>query len=446
MSNSNLSKLAKSIVRDLQKTANAGVKSTRRDLEKQIGQILLINKTRFSKNLIELIPSLGGPAGKPVREKIWKEYTTRLKGLERHIPAERLRELKGTSVIGIRPNDHKFYIRTYGSAVRAKGQLLKAIIKRVFKQEKKKLTKKEEGNLELIGGKTNKMGQHLGHAEHINGRTVGLAASTVRASAIKEKIQRLSTGKDKAKLMKGISQYETHLGIKIDHTQVVDAKGLKKEYVPIISIQDAASNIDLAGYEAAAIRNLENYFKDIANAKASPSIKEALEQVMLHELSQGGKGLKKKVTGKRKKKVSSKSRGSAKAKVKNTKKVNVIADSTMPKGMKSKQVEKGPASEVLALIGVLNSKLPGQVAENMEPPALQYRTGRFASSVRVTEVASTPRGYPSIGYTYQRNPYETFEPGNLQGSVERDPRRLIDRSIREIAAQFAIGRFYTRRT
>ena len=28
---------------------------------------------------------------------------------------------------------------------------------------------------------------------------------------------------------------------------------------------------------------------------------------------------------------------------------------------------------------------------------------------------------------------------------ERDPRKLIERSIREIAAQFAIGRFYTRR-
>jgi len=44
-----------------------------------------------------------------------------------------------------------------------------------------------------------------------------------------------------------------------------------------------------------------------------------------------------------------------------------------------------------------------------------------------------------------RYPYETFEPGNAQGSVERDPRKLIDKSIREIAVQFAIGRFYTRR-
>jgi hypothetical protein len=30
-------------------------------------------------------------------------------------------------------------------------------------------------------------------------------------------------------------------------------------------------------------------------------------------------------------------------------------------------------------------------------------------------------------------------------SPERDPRAIIDKSIREIAAQFAMGRFYTRR-
>ena len=81
----------------------------------------------------------------------------------------------------------------------------------------------------------------------------------------------------------------------------------------------------------------------------------------------------------------------------------------------------------------------------MQPPALEYQTGRFASSVRVTDVSKTTKGFPSIGYTYQLYPYQTFEPGFAQGSVDRDPRRLIDRSIREIAAGMAIGRFYTRR-
>ena len=99
----------------------------------------------------------------------------------------------------------------------------------------------------------------------------------------------------------------------------------------------------------------------------------------------------------------------------------------------------------LKLMNLINAKLPQTVAQNMGSPALNYRSGRFASSTRVVDVTTTRKGFTSFGYTYMRNPYETFEPGNAQGSVERDPRRLIDKSIREIAAELAIGRFYTRR-
>ena len=76
----------------------------------------------------------------------------------------------------------------------------------------------------------------------------------------------------------------------------------------------------------------------------------------------------------------------------------------------------------------------------MGAPALTNRTGRFASSVRATDMAMTARGFPSFGYTYQRDPYGTFEQ-----DTSYDPRKLIDRSMREIAAEYAIGRFYTRR-
>jgi hypothetical protein len=112
---------------------------------------------------------------------------------------------------------------------------------------------------------------------------------------------------------------------------------------------------------------------------------------------------------------------------------------------KSSTEVKGKANEGLQLLALLNLKLQAVVARNMVTPALNYRTGRFAASVRATDIQTTAKGFPSIGYTYQRNPYETFEVGNLQGDPERDPRRLIDKSIREIAAEMAIGRFYTRR-
>ena len=84
----------------------------------------------------------------------------------------------------------------------------------------------------------------------------------------------------------------------------------------------------------------------------------------------------------------------------------------------------------------------------MDPPALENKTGRFADSVKVTDIAQTPQGYPSIGYTYRKDPYQVFEDGvgaPPWANGQRDPRELIDKSIREIAIGYAIGRFYTRR-
>ena len=110
--------------------------------------------------------------------------------------------------------------------------------------------------------------------------------------------------------------------------------------------------------------------------------------------------------------------------------------------------EDRPAKPLLNLqniMGIINQKLPQTVLKNMGDPALNNRTGRFAGSVRVTDVNVTPKGFPSIGYTYMKSPYQTYEMGYSKGDPEQDPRRLIDSSIREIALNFAIGRFYTRR-
>ena len=105
-----------------------------------------------------------------------------------------------------------------------------------------------------------------------------------------------------------------------------------------------------------------------------------------------------------------------------------------------KKSKAAPANAPLFLLGIINKDLPDMVRANMGAPALTNQTGRFASSVRATDMHMTPQGFPSIGYTYQRDPYEVHEQ-----EYEYDPRRLIDRSMREIAAQYAIGRFYTRR-
>lgn len=115
------------------------------------------------------------------------------------------------------------------------------------------------------------------------------------------------------------------------------------------------------------------------------------------------------------------------------------------KGKINKRKETSISSSPLSLINQINRELPVQIRKNMQIPALQNRTGRFSESAKIVGVVQTPRGFPSFQYTYDKYPYQTFEPGYAQGSVERDPRTLINKSIREVAMQYAIGRFYTRR-
>lgn len=100
-----------------------------------------------------------------------------------------------------------------------------------------------------------------------------------------------------------------------------------------------------------------------------------------------------------------------------------------------------------SFLTILNSQLQNQVAKNMGSPRLENRTGRFLSSIRATDVQTTARGFPSVGYTYQKQPYQVFESssGSRFASPDRDPRRLIELSIREIAAQNQIGRLFARR-
>jgi hypothetical protein len=104
--------------------------------------------------------------------------------------------------------------------------------------------------------------------------------------------------------------------------------------------------------------------------------------------------------------------------------------------------------DLLSLQALLNAKLPTEIRKNMGYPRLENRTGRFADSVRVTDISRTRKGFPSIGYTYQRQPYQVFEQGAGKApwsNERRDPRSLINTTIREIASEILIGRFFTRR-
>ena len=189
----------------------------------------------------------------------------------------------------------------------------------------------------------------------------------------------------------------------------------------------------------------------IANLKGSDSLKEKYikktRQAVLEPFKKIGATVSAKST-KIKEKSSNRRKDSSTKAVKASKSRKKAGKKALPVLLKARKSRKQSSSaQPLQLIGLLNKQLPGTVRKNMKEPALVNRTGRFASSVQVTDVVQTPKGYPSFGYTYQRNPYQVFEDGSSGNwaNGERDPRQLIDQSIREIAVQFALGRFYTRR-
>lgn len=197
------------------------------------------------------------------------------------------------------------------------------------------------------------------------------------------------------------------------------------------------------GEDLAKIQKALNEILDKQNwpeDKASDSPVTVAQKRILNEFAEipGANFKKQKINNGRSTAKSEKSKGRGK-----------IAPKFVPQAVKvgknTKNRPQKPLMNLQNIMGIINQKLPSTVLKNMGDPALNNRTGRFASSVRVTDVNTTPQGFPSIGYTYMKSPYQTYEVGYTRGDPDKDPRRLIDSSIREIALNFAIGRFYTRR-
>lgn len=232
------------------------------------------------------------------------------------------------------------------------------------------------------------------------------------------------------------------------YEQVVTKNGkLRANYFSVVSFQVGSENTGVDAQSEKEVKAIWQKFiseyltPNLMNMEGSSTLKEKLETVLINKIApKSSKNLKVRVKGNSKAQTKTKGKSSEKG----AKESSNVAVRKAGRAKKSR-VKKGVASSPLYIIGIINQQLPRTVAKNMGDPRLNYRTGRFASSVQVTDIATTAKGFPSIGYTYDKFPYQTFEPGYRQGSIDRDPRKLIDASIREIAAQFAIGRFYTRR-
>ena len=160
-----------------------------------------------------------------------------------------------------------------------------------------------------------------------------------------------------------------------------------------------------------------------------------LEEVMVLAL-QGKKATTSRSVAKQKDSVVLAKKQTSKQKVKqptstakklNTKKVTLRRASPLP--------EQTPIN----LVNLLNASLHDQIQKNMgtgdRRDVLNYRTGRFATSVKVERVSESRMGMITAFYTYMKNPYATFSQGGLQQFPRtRDPKTLISKSIREIAS------------
>jgi hypothetical protein len=105
---------------------------------------------------------------------------------------------------------------------------------------------------------------------------------------------------------------------------------------------------------------------------------------------------------------------------------------------KTKAPKETPESSV-------NSQLQDVISANMgngsSKSLLNYRTGRFASSAEVKRLTISKEGMITAFYDYMKNPYGTFSTGgNQEYPRSRDPKLLISKSIRQIAAQIVNNR------
>jgi hypothetical protein len=100
---------------------------------------------------------------------------------------------------------------------------------------------------------------------------------------------------------------------------------------------------------------------------------------------------------------------------------------------------------LISLQTILNSQLQDVISANMgdgsSKSLLNYRTGRFASTAEVKRLSISRDGMITAFYDYMKNPYGTFSTGGKQENPKsRDPKLLISRSIRQIAAQIVDNR------
>lgn len=295
------------------------------------------------------------------------------------------------------------------------------------------------------------VGHGFGKGMASSGYAAGRAAGKLQKMAGSNKIIKDIIEKDeiKGKLQKVIKKF----GIDLEHAFKLANNDFAKDFFLVLTSQDKDNNRAEGFGEAQDLRDLQAIFEEIIlEVKASPSLRDSIEeQIFSYFESQplvqvSGKKSRKSIKSKAK-------TGTKTFKVRSTKRTPIITGgvqlqaSRIRKRRKSSR-NKSKSMNPLGMLMLINKRLPQKVAKNMGKPGLDNVTGRFASSVKAVNIQNSGQGLPMIDYTYQKNPYQVFETSKGQrpwSTLERDPRTLIDESVRELAVELALGKFTTRR-
>lgn len=219
--------------------------------------------------------------------------------------------------------------------------------------------------------------------------------------------------------------------------KTVESRGQEGEFSNLLGYSavyvtlDSSNNTKLVESSLKGLVTSQNFIDSVLNDKktSEKSILEALEQHLVDTIRGNGKRY-------------------SKPKVKEaTKKVKSNNKATLHKAPKIRSTT-GRFTSLVNLETILRLQLIPQVISNMgrgyNKDVLNYRTGRFANSSKIERLQMQRDGAIAIYYSYMKYPYQTFERGYKQGyPLSRDPRNLISKSIREIAAEVVTARLRT---
>jgi len=303
--------------------------------------------------------------------------------------------------------------------------------------------------------------QEIGHGYEDLGQQEGVASSgytAMRAASnvVGSKEFQNAPNVVKESILKDLEDALMVYGVTLEQASKMSKRDFLKDFDLILTTQDKDDNRTQSVAEAAALEAVTKKMgQHAADLEGSLSLNEMINHFLMSSF-QGNKYVK--LNQKYKEKYSSNSRSKSVPLKLPYKRLTPIVNSGVQfskkyiarRSLQKRGTRQKSSNRLnpLALINMINKKLPGEVEKNMGLPGLESRTGRFASSAKVVNFTEG-KGVPTLDYTYQKNPYQVFEEGergrNGWASTNRDPRRLIDRSIREVAKDLALARFNTRR-